>query len=96
MADINICWLTTWFIWYKNNWTLLLKVQMTKVSIASNNDLVQTKLEAITWTADGLIHCRIHVSLSLYELTHWGQIGLDCICLTTTHVLQDILAVLHR
>ena len=23
-------------------------------------------------------------------------IGLDCICLTTTHVLQDILAVLHE
>ena len=23
-------------------------------------------------------------------------IGLDCICLTTTHVLQDILAVLHK
>ena len=24
------------------------------------------------------------------------EIGLDWICLTTTHVLQDILAVLHK
>ena len=27
---------------------------------------------------------------------NWTWIGLDCICLTTTYVLRDILAVLHK
>ena len=38
----------------------------------------------------------------ILRLEWWMQdvrlagIGLDCICLPTTHVLQDILAILHR
>ena len=31
---------------------------------------------------------------SIMDIRNW--IGLDWICLTTTHVLQDILAVLHK
>ena len=48
-------------------------------SIGSNSGLVPNSRQAITWTNDVLGYWRIHASLGLIELTHWGRVTDVCV-----------------
>ena len=65
-------------------------VQATSIDVAANDDVGHVGHECHNTSNDIEDY---FVKIKQKDLTSW--IGLDWICLMTTHVLQDILAVLH-
>ena len=76
---------------HTNNYLSSISPRALIIDIGSN-DLA--RLQTVDWpTAESLTYQKIQFALnSTADRVGW----LDWICLTTTHVLQDILAVLHR
>ena len=94
----SLSWQKIVAFWFKSYWILILRVQLTLVSICWDNSLVPKKHQAVTWTNGGLVYWHTHTSLSLSLyiyiymyvcITHWLTV-LILLLLTKVFLLNSV------
>ena len=78
-------------IWFKFQWSLFLRAQLTKGSIGSGNGMAPNRRQAMTWTNTDTVSRCIYVALGEDELTEIAkETGWNCV-----NYIMAILSIRH-